>query len=129
MAELLKLARKEILGKIAHMAILNADTLGVVSFHCDSETQKDFFLNEILHKSWFYLICQANVLDFSMLQDKILNLKHKESNINLIKIETIKQNLYFLLAKIATCKESVQTKMTYLQQVRTVFDFKNEELA
>ena len=31
------------------------------------------------------------------------------------------------MAKIATCKESLQTKKTYLQQVKTVFDFKSEQ--
>ena len=37
-AELLRLAKKEILGRIAHMVMLNSETLGVISFHCDSET-------------------------------------------------------------------------------------------
>ena len=37
-AELLKLAGREILGRIAHMVMLNSETLGVISFHCDSET-------------------------------------------------------------------------------------------
>jgi hypothetical protein len=31
------------------------------------------------------------------------------------------------LAKIATCKESLQTKKTYLQQFKTIFDFKSEQ--
>ena len=31
------------------------------------------------------------------------------------------------MAKIATCKESLKTKKTYLQQSKTVFDFKSEQ--
>jgi len=31
------------------------------------------------------------------------------------------------LAKIATCRENLQTKKTYLQQVKTVFDFQSEQ--
>ena len=38
----------------------------------------------------FDLICEANVLDFNMLEEKILKVKRKDSNKNLIKIETIK---------------------------------------
>jgi len=110
------------------MVMAHNETINVISHHCDSpnDPANSFFLDHILNKSWFYLVCRENVLNYELLAETILKLKNR-MNHSVIKLDAIHKNLYFLIAKIALSKESLQTKKTYLQQVKQVFDFKSEQ--
>ena len=58
----------------------------------------------------------------------ILKLRNKNKEGKpLINLKTIKNNLYIIIAKIAASKESLQTKKHFLQQVKSVFGFENEQ--
>ena len=108
--------------------MINDATLNIISHYCDTTEEPSFFLNKILHKSWYYLVCKDNYLTLEKLNDTILKLRNKNKEGKpLINLKTIKNNLYIIIAKIAASKESLQTKKHFLQQVKSVFGFENEQ--
>ena len=50
--------------------------MNIIRYYCDSEENQEFFLNKILHKSWYYIVCKDNYLTFDILESKILTLKN-----------------------------------------------------
>jgi hypothetical protein len=96
MKTLLKHASTKVFGLITYLLILNKATLALIEEFLDLQ----FFNDEILHKSWFFLLKQ-DLLTFETLKNTLLSMKHAVTKLPIYDLDSIKKQLPTLFARIA----------------------------
>ena len=78
--------------------IMNADVIKIINSYLTLK----FFKDEILHKSWYYLL-KNNLINYETLEQRVLSLTYdNEGSQKIFELEFLKQRLDDLIAKIAT---------------------------
>lgn len=84
--------------------IMNADVIKIINSYLTLK----FFKEEILHKSWYYLLVN-NLITFEILDQRILSLTVEgEGSAKIFELELLKNRLHDLIAKIATNNQPQQ---------------------
>ena len=81
--------------------MMNPDVIKIINSYLDLK----FFEEEILHRSWYYLLAN-DLLNFEILESKILSLTFGgEQTDRIFNLERLKNRLHDLIAKIAKNKK------------------------
>ena len=102
--DLLRHASHKIYGCITQLMMLNPDVLKIIAKYLSLK----FFQNEVLHKSWYYLLVNK-LINFELLETRILSLtlggELNDKNC-LFKLDDLKSRLHDLIARIALSDQS-----------------------
>lgn len=121
--ELLRNASSKIYGRIAQLLLLNPHVIKIINSYITLE----FFQDEIVHRSWYYLIVN-DLLTNEILQERVLSLTFGSGDSRKIfDLKQLKGKLYDLIAKIATNKQTQQQKKQLLTAVKTAFGFESDQ--
>lgn len=102
--------------------MMNPDVVKIINSYLDLK----FFEEEILHKSWHYLLVN-NLLTFELLESKILSLTFGgEQTDKIFSLDRLKSRLHDLISKIAKNKKGPQEKSSLLKAMKMAFGFEND---
>jgi hypothetical protein len=119
--DLLKHASLKVYSQITKIVMIDKLSIPLVDLFFTLE----FFKNYILNKSWFHILQDGN-FEHQSLKDSLLSYREQDGSL-MFSLSSLKRNLHFLFAKIASCKMTPQNKRTMLQTVKNKFGFENEQ--
>ena len=106
--DLLKHASLKVYSQITKLVMIDKLTIPLVDLFFTLE----FFKNHILNKSWFHIL-QDRKFEHQSLKDSLLSYREQDGSL-MFSLSSLKCNLHFLFAKIASCKMTPQNKCTML---------------
>ena len=118
---LLRYASHKIYSYITLLLMLNRDTLGVINKFIGLH----FYQNVIIPNSWFHIM-EKNQMKYEDLENKLLTLTDEDDQ-PIFNLKILKLNLFFLIAKIASCKASQAQKAQYLINMKKTFSFESDQ--
>ena len=100
--DLLRHASHKVYGCITQLMMMNADVINII----DSYITLDFFSNELIHKSWYYLLVN-DLISRNILEESILSLTTDVNNSStpIYTLDRLKKCLHELISRIALTKK------------------------
>lgn len=104
--------------------MMNSDVIKII----DSYLTLEFFLEEILHKSWYYLLTN-DLINYRILEESVLSLTFDgdHSSKPIFTLDRLKNRLHELIARIALNKKGANEKSQLLKGTKAAFGFESDQ--